>query len=275
MTRLAHFAFRPESWAEALRFPLRYSLVPLVLAIVLAGVVTGTAFGIRIYRYVANFANGYDAVYAPMEYKDGKLSVLESPIAGRPIQIDTAGGGMLVIDPTGQTKPEDLKEQGGVLISQTTVYQCMFGQVTPIPLKEFPIFADLPDGTRIDGAFLRREVQTSGRGYAAIFGIMFCTVSVIANTIWSALMIFAAAPVVVIAAAGLRLRYRTAYRVVAAVLVPLVLLGALLIALGLNPAQTMRPEFVPIFWFAATLILAVWAGILAGRMFRPRKTESE
>jgi hypothetical protein len=82
-------------------------------------------------------------------------------------------------------------------------------------------------------------------------------------------MVVLVAPVVVLAAASLKLRHRTAARAGAAVLIPLVLLGGVLSALGVSPHQTFRAEYVPFFWFVATVMLASWAGWLATRLFRP------
>ena len=57
---------RPETWAEVCRlYPTRFTIMPLVLAVVLAAAVVGFSENARLVNDLQSFAATYDAHYPP------------------------------------------------------------------------------------------------------------------------------------------------------------------------------------------------------------------
>ena len=93
-------------------------------------------------------------------------------------------------------------------------------------------------------------------------------------------MIFLLSPMVILAAAGPRpdsgpdkrliLPRRAACRIVAGLLVPLVLASAGMRAAG-HPLSASLHQFAFFFWMLAAAAMAIWAGVLAKKMYAPAK----
>jgi hypothetical protein len=99
------------------------------------------------------------------------------------------------------------------------------------------------------------------------------------NGIWAFLMMILICPLVLLGAAGpkigegpdrrLILPRRAAYRMAAAVLVPLIVFGGAMQAAGKPVAALLGFEGSTLFWFFAAAALALWSGLLAKRLYAP------
>src|SRR4051812_9369685 len=119
--RFVMLCLRPESWAEAARYPTYITLVPLVLAIVIGCVAMATGQTVRQMEHLRAFAAGYDARYPALEmHSDGSLTVMGT-LKG-PIRVPALWGEVLV-DPTGSTESELVKSPNtvGVVTKQDVV----------------------------------------------------------------------------------------------------------------------------------------------------------
>src|SRR6185295_13494178 len=76
LPRFVMLCLRPESWAEAARYPTRFTLIPLLLAVLLGAVGIGISDTWRNVQGMRNFAAGYDSRgYPTLELNsDGVLS---------------------------------------------------------------------------------------------------------------------------------------------------------------------------------------------------------
>jgi hypothetical protein len=99
------------------------------------------------------------------------------------------------------------------------------------------------------------------------------------NSMWAILMMLLICPLVLLGAAGpkigegpdrrLILPRRAAYRMSAAVLVPLIVFGGALHAMGKPVVALLGFEAATLFWFFSAAALALWTGFLAKRLYAP------
>lgn len=274
LVRMMHLALRPESWAESLRYRLRYTLTPLLVAIVLAALASGLATGRQSLSAARKFAAGYDAAHPAMKYEHGKLTVLDQGGA-QPLYIEDlrlAGGKFdLIVDPAGKIPSVRYMDRSALIVTADSWIMHVPGYRQTHALNTVAPFATMANGTVIDGEYLSRSLHRHGWALALGMGVALFLWQLILHLLWAAVMIYLLAPVLVLAGAALRMPQRIAYRGTAAVCVPIVLLGAVLAALNVGPERVLPAEYVPIFWFAATALLACWTGVMATHMFKPRK----
>jgi hypothetical protein len=280
---------RPESWAEAARYPSHVTLVALALVVVLAAALIAGSDAVRLSGALQDFAQGYDShPYPALElHSDGTLSAdgpLPEPIR---IQLPTPGA-VILVDPTGKTVPETIKTPGVLFLTDKEILAMsdqgpafryslagiLGGPLSPVALP--------PAGQtrRIDGAAMQGFLHS----HQAIFvggAIMAGVFTFFAEALWAAVMMFLLCPIVMLATAGPRLNpevpdrrlilpKRAAYRMAAAVLVPLIALGAVLHASGHPVAALLGGEGSILFWFFSAGALAIWTGFMARRMYGNR-----
>jgi len=264
------------------------TLLPLIFAILLGAVLATTCETARHFTRLENFAATYDQYFPPMELSsDGVLSVKGELKA--PVRVPMFGAESWWIRP-GATKPETVNAEGVIgLITDKSVVQFYgplgFARHAITELAAPPYgFIKLPEkgqakpinGQAI-GAWLDNKLPlvVIGAGVVAVMQGM-------GEALWAGLMMFMICPVIMLAAAArvgggsgggrtLIMPRRAAYRMAAGILVPLVMVGALLRALGHPIAETLTPQGALFFWFIAALVLAVWTGLMAKRMYGPQK----
>src|SRR4051812_46779261 len=119
--RFVMLCLRPESWAEAARYPTYITLIPLVLAIVIGAVVISVGETTRLVHSLETFAGNYETKnhYPALELNsDGVLSAkgeLNSPIR---ITLPTTPVAITVlIDPTHKTTPDTLKMPDTIFVT--------------------------------------------------------------------------------------------------------------------------------------------------------------
>jgi hypothetical protein len=292
--RLLMMCLRPETWAEMARYPSRYTIVPLVVAILVAGVAAGIGESTRALGNLELFAATYDARYPALEISgDGVLSA-KGPLAA-PIRFDNgANGGTILVDPTGNTVPGMVKTPGTFLVTGRELYFFALPDAPPLRAKLSDLRGRLPgpgEVTRIDGEALRKHFADNRGGYIAQMTVAWTAVTFLSNALWAALMIFLLSPLVMVAAAGPRmpsigaggggastgpdrrllLPRRATVRIAAAVLVPLVIFGGAMQALGHPVASLLGHEGATLFWFFSAGALCLWAGAMAKGIYLPKR----
>jgi hypothetical protein len=131
--------------------------------------------------------------------------------------------------------------------------------------------------TVINGAYLTSAMER--RGGMIYAGTVAATVvaKIVSESLWVTLTIYLITPLVVLGAAvggrGLMIPRRVAYRIAAAVLVPLVIFSGVLQAIGYPASGTLGEEGALIAWCFAAFAMAAWAGVLARRMYVPAKRQ--
>jgi len=257
---IALLCLKPAQWAEAARYPFRITLWPLLLAIVLAAALVGTGVAWRVMPIAHSFAAGYDAKFAPMLLANGKLTSKDTH--GKPFPRLTIDGWPVVVDLTGKTAIETLGVDRAVLIDATQISVRGDSAVKRMPLA--PVWE-----LQVDSAGLTSFLDHYGPLVALTIGSAIAGASILRNVLWAATMILLLAPLVSLGAAQrLRIPRQVAYRIAAAVLVPLVLLDGLLELLDRTPTQLVGQEWALLIWTLGAAALAVWAGALAGMIFR-------
>ena len=264
--RVVALTLKPESWAEALRHRLWYTLWAVGLAILLAAITIAVTAGYSALQGARGFAARYDATYPAIKYEGGKLS------AGKGGVMRIKGGmGDVVIDVTGKTTLADLGDDPVILVTDVLVIQRLTAMSEAHEsVRELAEFFRIKDGEVIDGKYLTSWLGQHGWVVAVVVGGAGFMLSAVQNTVWALMMMLVLGPVVQLAGSGLKMPRRVAYRAAAAVTVPLILLDTGLMVSGVGPAQAMKMDYVPIFWFVAALGLAIWAGVLAGKMYGGR-----
>jgi hypothetical protein len=126
----------------------------------------------------------------------------------------------------------------------------------------------------VDGASIRTLAPQLG----IVYGLMAAMTQVIADVLWAAVIMFFLSPLITLVASmgerSLLLPRRAAYRMAAALLVPLILFNALMTAIGYSILTTMGGDFGLLFWFLGASGMAVWTGVMARRMYGSTKRHS-
>jgi hypothetical protein len=269
-SRLFHFLFRPESWAEALRFPLRYSIMPLLMAIILSALATAVGTGVRNSQYFRQFAGAYDKYFPAMKYENGALAALPGPNEKKNIELNIEGF-LIIVDPSGNFKAADLGEKPGVVVGPTHVESKSFNQPVSTPLTEAWPFREWQSPSIVDGTFVRNFVDKQAAFISWVLSAAFFVIVIIRDSVWSFAMVLTVAPILILASGARQMRLQIAWRGATAFATPLVFLGGILGALGYTPARSMMPQMIMPLWFIAMLILAIWTGRIANRMYAPAK----
>jgi hypothetical protein len=271
---------RPETWAEAARYPTRITLVPLLLVIFIASLAVGIGISYRQYQSYQQFAASYDARYPALELaSDGSLKVAGNAALPEPIRFQT-----VVVDPTGKTSAATIKTPFTFLI---TDHQLLFVNFFSEGVNYQENLSNIPNLVppagqvkRIDGAMLSAYVRSHVPSLLVFPVIAFSVARFIGEILWCALIMFLICPLVVLATAGMRVNAdgpdrrlliprRAAYRISAAVLVPIIAVDGALWAVNHPASGLLGGEGANLFWFFSAAALAVWSGFIARRMYAP------
>ena len=287
--RLVLLCLRPETWAEVARYPTWVVMVPLVLTVILGTAAAATGQTKRAVDQLREFAASYDSHYPPLELSsDGTLSVKGDLSA--PIRVPLLGG-VVLVDPTGKTRVETIRSESvRVLVTDKELVSVADEGRTRWTLKSFltPLLGPggLPPAgqTRtLDGKTMAQLIDDKV-GIAAAMGVGAFIIEAAGEALWVAMMMILACPIIMLAAAGPRLNpdapdrrlllpRRAAYRMAAGLLVPLVMLSAILRAIGHPIYESLGLQGAWFFWFFAAGALAVWTGLMAKRMYGRREKQ--
>ncbi len=274
--------FRPEQWAEAARYPLRVTIAPALLAIVLAALAVGMAAATSTVAAVRELATHWDERFPALTLTASKLSVGKIPPGKTLPRLRLNSATVLVIDPTDKTLLESIDAPYPIVIGSSEVSMPNPLQDSPnrMPLRVWlnlgssflnPLGESAATGTyTIDGAHLTTWAQAYARPIAIVTTAFVGAAMLLRNLIWAALTAFLIMPLVALGAPRLAIPRRVAYRIALAVTVPLVVVGALLDVLGAAPQELLGSgEAATILWFVLAAALAFWAGRMANTMYMP------
>ena len=277
--RLLRMCLRPEEWAEAARYPLWTTLLLVLVAIVLSAAALGIGEVQRETAAARAFAASYDQSYPPL-FLDSNGILSAKPALKEPLTIllhnGAGGSSSIVVDPTGATTLDSIKTDLAILVTDKTITVRMLGLTIPAAIKD--VFEwDLPPTGQtltLDGKWLDQEIQTRKLGVGIATVAIILIAKTISNGLWVLLMVFFGAPMAMVGAAmgprGLAMPRRIAYRIAAAVTIPLVVFAGIAGGLGYFIFGVIPvPQLAVLFWFLAGSALAFWAGNLARRIFGP------
>lgn len=301
--RLLLLCLRPESWAEAARYPTRITILPLFLAILIAGIAIGIGESSRALAHMRTFAANYDALYPPLEFSNGTLRATRD--LPQPIRFDHPTGGSILVDPTGKTAPDHIKSGPSFFISDRDLWIIGGNDSAPVRLLSlstlaFPtekaytltpssapppvatapaVAAAAPAPVTINTQTLTHYIHQNSLATTILWTFFTTAFTGAVNSIWAILIMVLICPLVLLAAAGPRigdapdrrliLPRRAAYRISAALLVPLIIFGGFMHAAGKPLFSILGFEGATLFWFFAAAALALWSGFLAKRMYTP------
>jgi hypothetical protein len=292
--RFIMLCLRPETWAEVARYPTRFTVIPLVVAVILAGAVVGFSESAGLLSNLQSFAASYDARYPALELtSDGVLHAradLSSPV--RFENSSGTGAGAVLIDPTGKTVPESIKSNVIFVTDKEILFIMADGEkpISRMPLSKifkWPLSAVFTPPSAgqpaiINGSTMKAFLDDKGASRAALLGFCLTLLLSVGNALWAAFMMFLVSPLIMLAAAGgikagdgpdrrLLLPRRAVYRMAGAILVPLLMLGAGLQATGHPVMLLLGPQGGTLFWFFSTSALALWTGVMARKMYGPKE----
>ncbi len=275
LKRLILLCLKPEAWPAAARYPLWVTLVPLFLAILIAAGVVGTVAAMNVMRGLHSFAQSYDARYPQLDLNsDGLLSVKDP--ARQPVEF-LFGDERIVVDTTGKTSFDSIKDPSAALVNSHEILLRFNGYDSdPREIKAaIPLLVPEKGGvTHINGTTLQQLVRDRRPELVASFAIVLVLMKLLTETLWVAITMFLIFPAVSIGAAVGRTRLfipkRAAYRIAAAVLVPIVLFSAFTSAAGYSVSAVVGGENSILFWFFSAAALAFWGGYMAKGMFVPK-----
>jgi hypothetical protein len=262
--RLVLLCLHPESWALAARYPTRFTLVALAVAIVIGAASAGIGDGIRCAMNIQTIAANYDAIYptAPLEITaEGLLKA--TPAFREPILFSLPTVRLLV-DPTCKTTPESIKTQTFLVTDRDMVF-CGVPNMTEM---RFPLF--FGDTGAVTGAWIREAASS----VAWELGILTFMALTLGNALWAAVMMFLICPLIMLVAGTgverLMLPKRAAYRMAAAFLVPLVVFSGLMHGAGYWIMQMFGgPDSGLLFWCGPVVVMAVWTALMARKIYGP------
>ena len=287
--RLILLGLKPEAWPAAAKYPLWVTLLPLFLAVLIAAAAFATSMTIQVTRGLDSFAATYDARFPELDVNsDGILSVKAppatlpatttseaSPIAVHKEPLEFTPG--FIVDTTGKTTMQTVKEPFATLITNHQIFCRTAGHDSdPIEIKDaaaefLPAKGEI---SRINGSTIRSFLADRRPALITTIIVIAAATKIFSESLWIVLTMFLIFPAVSIGAAIGRTRLfvpkRAAYRIAAAVLVPIVLFSSLTNAAGYSVASVVGPENSMIFWFFSAAALAFWAGYMAKGMFLPK-----
>jgi hypothetical protein len=199
-------------------------------------------------------------------------------------------GAQILVDPTGATKPETVDAQRVIALitdKDVVLFNGPFGftrhPLTALAASPYELIALPAKGQvkPINGHTIG-DLVNAKLPFVVLGALAAAAMQALGEALWVALMIFMICPVIILAAATPRpggapaartliMPRRAACRMAAGLLLPLVVVGALLRAVGRPVADLLTPQGALLFWFLAALALAIWTGLLAKRMYAPQK----
>jgi hypothetical protein len=297
LARIALLCVRPEYWPQAARFPLSATLWPVVLVgVVMSALVSLSAMRSVMQTYNA-FAASYDGQFFPMQVSGGKLSRLATTQpAGAPALVAPTftlrnipyWSGRLaqmkptqvIFDPDKNVRLDVVDGQAMIHITDTEMIWTTPGSdfysdsgdagVARAPLAPLlaPLLAD--QDVIINGQTLQHATQKKSEIAIAVFLTTFIC-HCLSSLLWAFLMGVLMIPVVLFSAARLAMPRHVAFRIGLAVTVPLLVVGGILEATGALAQTSVPADLLPIFWCLCAAGMALWSGILANRIYAPRR----
>ncbi|MGN6369461.1 MAG: hypothetical protein ACTHN5_14475 [Phycisphaerae bacterium] len=277
LPRFVMLLLKPESWPAAAQYPFWVTLLPLILAVVIASGAVALSQRSQFFTFAHQFAANYDKEYPPLRINsDGVVSAPKD--AKQPCDFDF-NGQPFVVDTTGKSAFASIKGDMATLITDRSVYQRVMGQdIVPQPLAESYFAQLVPEKGEPDTVIDSRHITKFLADYHAALSVcvvMFTfAVKFIAESVWIVVMLFLLQSAIMVGAAmgekRLIMPRRALYRIGAALLVPVVVFAGITQAVGYSAASVVGGENALILWFFACSLMGVWAGHMAQQMYTPR-----
>jgi hypothetical protein len=179
----------------------------------------------------------------------------------------------LVLDPANASKIDVDKTPGTLLITDRDI-------VMPGPLgggeTRYPITALTMYGVKFPekdktATFDADTVRHYAPRLAFFLGSLVTLGQIFGDVLWAAMMLFFVGPLITITASvgerSLLLPRRAAYRMAAALLIPLLLFNGFMHAAGYPISGALGGEGAWLTWFAAAAALGVWTGVMARHIY--------
>jgi hypothetical protein len=273
--RFLLLCLKPEAWPAAAKYPLWVTLVPLLLAIVIGAGVFSVATSTNTMKNFDGFAKSYDAHYPEIDLDSEGVVSVKDP-ARQPLEFGNAES-RIIVDTTGKTTPETVKDSNFMLITSRQIFRRAgdhdFDAIT-IKDSAARFLPEKGAVVRMNGTTLQSFLADNHAGMFSTVAILTFAVKLLMESLWVAATMFLIFPAVTIGAAAgsprLFIPRRAAYRIAAAVLVPLILLSDFTSAAGYSVAGVVGGQNALIFWFFFAAALAFWAGHMAKAMFIPK-----
>jgi len=291
LRRIGLLCLRPQQWAEAARYRLSATLWPVVVVTLLVAMVMGLAAARRGTRIYDAFAADFDGRFFPVVLKDGKLSRVPATDGGKTtlappelviqdmpfwstfFRIGGVESVKVVFDPENKSRADMVGSQLLVRLTDSEMVMTQPGSDSVLGGSDDSQWrAPLPVGEEmsISGEQLRgAELPRTSLGISVFLATAF--VGFFYNFLWALLVAFVLVPLIVMIAAPVGMPRYVAYRVGLAITVPLIALSGLLEATGLMSQTSMPVEVMPVIWLLAAAGMALWAALMANRMFSPRR----
>jgi len=278
LQRFVLLLLKPEAWAGAAQYPFWVTLFPLLLALLIAATAVGVGGSGRLLTLLDGLAQSYDKHYPVMHLNnDGILSV--DPAATQPVDFGSTDAPLL-IDTTGKTNFDLIKGDNATLITDHLVYQRFKGATLPPGAigERYPWALFIPEKgqtTTIDTSHLLAFIAEHRTTLKIVAAVIIGAIKFVGELLWVAITLFLVRPMIMVGAAygkrPLIMPHRAAYRIGAALLVPVVVFGGIMQGLGYSAESIVGEQNAIIFWCFAAGALAVWSGVMARKMYGPKE----
>jgi hypothetical protein len=278
LKRLLLLCLKPEAWPAAAKYPLWVTLLPLALAILIGASTFSVVTANNAMTTFAAFAKSYDAHYPEIDLDSEGVVSVKDP-ARQPVEFSN-GDSRIIVDTTGKSSVDTIKDSNFVLITSHQIFRrARDHDFDPVTIKEglARLLPEKGDLVRMNGNTLQSFISENHADMIALVGGFTFLLKLLTESLWVAATMFLIFPAVTIGAAAgnprLFIPRRAAYRIAAAVLVPLILLSDFTTAAGYSVSSVIGGENSLIFWFFAAAALAFWAGHMAKAMFIPKQPQ--
>ncbi len=276
----------PRQWAAVARYRLSVVIWPFLLTLVVSSLVTAYPMASHIVQRAGQFAAGYDKQFDPMMLTGGKLSVI--PEKGKkPLQI-TGPNGKLIVRPEVTGLYHDTSRPMVVVLTQNHIvytgsWRFFSTPIQSISMRRMQILMALSNGlqvphaknghldpppVKVDSTSLLATVNSNRFTISFILDLFIGLVVFVFDGLWCGLMIIMISPLIAMLNRPNGMPLGRAYRISLAVMVPLLAFRSLLVLFHIVPIddQSVVASFL---LFISPMPLAIWAGLIAARMYAP------
>jgi hypothetical protein len=273
---IALLCLRPETWAESARYRMSKMIRAVSWIVLLSGLALGNIAAWSGMRWAEEFAGTYDEHYGAMVYSSGTLSAVDPnkplPQIYLPIYNAKPSQGLPFRVELGKHAGAD-ETIGYHLTSRALVLQLGFSE-SRVPLVKL-LGTEAGNGTvpavRIDGTYLKNMIAENYWALFAYISILATLMWILSALAWTATVAFLIIPFIQIAAHGLGMSRRVAFKMALGICVPLVLLDAILRMCGLSLTESVGMDIANLVWAGLAALMGIWAGILANALYRAKK----
>ncbi len=232
LRHIALLCARPDQWAQAARYPMYVTLIPVIVTILLASLFLSINSATSSLQFIRNFAQTYDQRFTPLTFSKGVLTGqatadkhfpqfnLKMPGPFQPMTVK--------FDPAIQATPS-ATDSPTVVFSNRAVYSP--GLTLTYEDLNTLLMATLAPPTDpfiINSAGIVNYLHARKLPLLIFIGFIALIHTLVRNLLWSLLTAFLVTPFVQLAGQRLAIPYRVAWRIAFSINVPQMILGACL-----------------------------------------------